>query len=168
MEHVTEDILNLLSFKPNRKLLTDGLETIHLYNLLPYGYLTSGVADLVCKLFDGTLCNLIMNIFLTTDPKIDMTDRYDVFISYLPAGAGYKNYLHYADNISKKDEIFGRFDYDSKRKDKEHYGQDKPPAYDLSKIDFPIAIFGGTEDKLADRQDVDWLADQLKEHVIFY
>ena len=93
-----------------------------MFNLLPYNYATSGIADVACKLFDGTFCNLIMNIFLTSDPKIDMADRYDVFISYLPAGAGYLNYFHYADNIRQSSEKFARFNYDSKKKNREHYG----------------------------------------------
>jgi surfactin synthase thioesterase subunit len=38
----------------------------------------------------------------------------------------------------------------------------------LKKLDFPIAIFGGTEDKLADPTDVQWTYEQMKNTVIFY
>lgn len=38
----------------------------------------------------------------------------------------------------------------------------------MSKIDFPIGIFGGTKDLLADVKDVEWARDQLGSNVIFY
>jgi len=41
---------------------------------------------------------------------------------------------------------------------KQIYGQTTPPAYNLQNIvDFPIAMFGGTEDELGDPTDVNWL-----------
>lgn len=88
-------ILNLMSWGLNRSIITSLVETIHMYSLLPNNFLNSGVATAVCKLFNGSLCNAIMGIVSDVDPKIDNTERYDVYTSNLPAGAGYKNIIHY-------------------------------------------------------------------------
>ena len=47
------------------------------------------------------------------------------------------------------------------------YGQRTPPDYDMSQIDFPIAILSGDGDKLADPQDVKWTSQQLA-HTLIY
>jgi hypothetical protein len=67
-----------------------------MYNILPYNYLSSGVAQQVCNLFDGKLCDLFMQMGSDEDPSIDNHDRYDVMVTMMPSGASYKNYLHYA------------------------------------------------------------------------
>jgi len=48
------------------------------------------------------------------------------------------------------------------------YGQNYPPNYDLSLLDFPIAIFAGSQDKIANPIDVEWTYQQLKKNVVFY
>ena len=41
------------------------------------------------------------------------------------------------------------------------YGQKKPPLYDLSKITFPVHLYVGKYDKLADVQDATQLFNEL-------
>jgi len=113
MKNNSVDILNLMSIKLNRKLIVDTLNTIHLWNLLPYNYLNTGVATIFCNLFNGKACNMLMSMFADEDPKIDYTERYDVYMSNLPSGAGYRNFVHYAQLINAKTEVFRRYDYDS-------------------------------------------------------
>ena len=157
--------MTLLAQPVNRAILTSLLETIHMYNLLPYNFVNTGVAVLACNLFNGALCNLVMQMIADADPKIDDTSRYDVYMSNLPAGAGYKNYLHYAQGIARKTDCFLRYDY-GKNENLKRYGTEVPPSYNLANLDFPIAIMNGSEDKMADPKDVAWLVPQLK-NVIF-
>jgi len=144
------------------------METLGLYNFLPYGYLSTGAASLMCKLFDGKLCDLVMALVADEDPTIDYTERYDVYTSNLPAGASYRNIVHYAQLIDLPYEEFLRWDYESAAENQKHYGQPTPPAYDLSLLDFPLAILGGQQDQMADPEDVEWTAGQLKNTTIFY
>jgi hypothetical protein len=37
----------------------------------------------------------MLELFFDEDPTVDYTDRYDVYMSNLPSGAGYRNYVHY-------------------------------------------------------------------------
>ena len=47
------------------------------------------------------------------DPKVDNLDRLDMVVSNVPAGAGYKNLMHYAQLINCKTEQSIRYDYES-------------------------------------------------------
>lgn len=151
-------IFNLLATPVNRAILTSLLETIHLYNLLPYDFVTSGVAKLACNLFDGKFCDLILQQIADADPTVDDTSRYDVYMSNVPAGAGYRNYLHYAQGINRKKEVFHRYDY-GKNENLKRYGQETPPEYNLANLNFPIAILNGSLDKMADPTDVAWTVE---------
>ena len=89
-------ILKLESIKINRLLIEGVLDTIKLWNILPYNFINTGVASALCSLFDGKFCDLILSIVIDADPSIDYTERYDVYTSNSPSGAGYRSFLHYA------------------------------------------------------------------------
>jgi len=48
-----------------------------------------------CTLLDGYLCNLVLGKLMDLDPSIDYTERYDMYMSNLPSGAGYHDFEHY-------------------------------------------------------------------------
>jgi hypothetical protein len=148
--------------------MTGLLETINMYNILPYDFVDTGVASVACNLFDGKFCDFAMSLFADEDPTIDYTERYDTYMSNLPSGAGYRNFLHYAQLIQQPTECFKRWDYESDEKNLEVYGQTSPPDYDLSLLDFPLAMLGGEKDLLADPKDVEWTYQQLKNTTMFY
>jgi len=77
------------------KGITKTVEFAGQYNLLPYNYLSTGAASAVCSIWHGAICNLIMSGFADKDPTIDYTERYDVYMSNEPSGAGYKDFIHY-------------------------------------------------------------------------
>jgi len=41
-----------------------------------------------------------MSIFADQDPSINFEERSNVYMSYVPSGSGYKNFLHYAQLIN--------------------------------------------------------------------
>ena len=62
---------------------------------------------------------------------------------------------------------FRPYDYGSGENVK-RYGTKVPPEYDLTKIDVPIALFSGSQDKLADPTDVALLKKQLSPSCIVH
>jgi len=78
------------------------------------------------------------------DPTIDLTERYDVYTSNMPAGVGYHSLFHYGQLAQMDTDGFQRYDYGSKEANKAKYSLDTPPSYDLSLIKFPIAVFSGS------------------------
>jgi hypothetical protein len=88
------------------------------------------------------------------------------YMTHIPSGAGYKDFMHYGQFINSKQ--FQRYDY-GEEENMKIYGQKTAPLCPLENIkDFPIALFAGTLDELADPKDVDWLAQTLGKNVIFY
>jgi len=62
---------------------------------------------------------------------------------------------------------FQRYDYGSNKANNAHYSQNTPPAYDLNLMKFPIAVFSGSQDGLAYKDDVKWFVDQIKSLLVF-
>lgn len=108
-----------------------------------------------------------MSGFADEDPTIDYTDRYDVYMSNTPSGAGYKDFVHYGQNVAAPVESFKRYDMGSAQANIDKYGYATPPDYDLGLLDFPLAVFSGSKDLLADPKDVAWTVAQMKKTIIF-
>lgn len=87
--------LQTLSRPAVLKAIVDALDLVHVWDLIPYDYLVSGVSSKICPLFNGALCDLILSGFADEDPTVDYTERYDVYMSNVPSGAGYKDFVHY-------------------------------------------------------------------------
>ena len=83
----------------------------------------------------------------------DFVERQDVFYSNVPAGSSIYNLEHMAQQFDHDSPQFQRFDHGSNLNLK-LYGQLNPPHYNLSNIEYAIAIFAGGQDKLADAQGV--------------
>jgi hypothetical protein len=101
-----------MSTRFNRNLITATLDLIGLWNILPYNFLNTGVAVVFCSLFNGKICDFAMSLFADEDPTIDYTERYDVYMSNEPSGAGFRNFLHYAQLIDLNVEAFRRWDFE--------------------------------------------------------
>ena len=94
-------------------------------------------------------------------------------VEFSPAGTSTDSLLHYAQLLKgpKDIPVFQKFDYGSAKLNIDHYGQDKPPAYDLSLIQEKVRLWHGTGDRFADLKDVALLEKalvnaQLETHLI--
>ena len=87
-------------------------------------------------------------------------------MGHFPAGASVQSIVHYAQIINS--DAMPLFDWGSAKANQEHYGQDKPPNVDLSKITMPTAMFGGTEDDLGDPSDVNWAKGQMNSKALVH
>ena len=83
-------------------------------------------------------------------------------MAHFPSGSSTKNFVHYQQML-KKDQ-FKMFDYGEK-KNMKIYGQKTAPHYDLSKITFPVHLYVGKYDRLADQEDAKRLFNELTNSV---
>jgi hypothetical protein len=65
------------------KLITGLLNTLHLWDILPKDFLTTGVPMIFCSYFESKMCNLVLSMFVDADPDIDITtpERYSALLS---------------------------------------------------------------------------------------
>ncbi|CAK7328291.1 unnamed protein product [Dovyalis caffra] len=88
----------------------------------------------------------------------------DLFLKNEPQSTSTKNMVHLAQTV--RDGVLAKYNYGNPDFNVMHYGEAKPPIYNLSNIphNLPIFISYGGQDALADIRDVQLLLDSLKFH----
>ncbi|XP_037524667.2 lipase member K-like [Rhipicephalus sanguineus] len=117
----------------------------------------------VCDSFLREICYEPLAILYGKNPKQHNSTRVPVYVTNLPVGSSSQNVLHYAQVFRAKNLV--RFDY-GEEKNKDLYGQADPPPYPLEKIQVPFAIYQGEGDIFADPQDVEDLAERLRDVLV--
>lgn len=77
-----------------------------------------------------------------------------------PAGVSVRQCLHYLQMIRNGE--FNQFDYENARMNREIYGTNSPPPYDLTKITAPVNIYYSKDDDTATIQNAVKLFPKLK------
>ncbi|KAJ6401386.1 hypothetical protein OIU84_016744 [Salix udensis] len=87
----------------------------------------------------------------------------DVFLSHEPQSTATKNMIHISQMI--RGGTIEMYDYDDEEKNREHYGETSPPAYNMTSIpnDLPLFLSYGGADALSDMNDVQLLLDSLED-----
>ncbi|KAK3036459.1 hypothetical protein RJ639_030058 [Escallonia herrerae] len=90
----------------------------------------------------------------------------ELFLKNEPQSTATKNMVHLAQTV--RDGKLAKYDYGSADFNVEHYGEAKPPVYNLANIphNFPLFLSYGGRDALSDPRDVATLLDSLKLHDI--
>jgi lysosomal acid lipase/cholesteryl ester hydrolase len=88
----------------------------------------------------------------------------EFFLRNEPQSTATKNLVHLAQTV--RDGVLSKYNYGTANFNLEHYGESRPPVYDLSKIprDLPLFLSYGGQDALSDVKDVATLLDALKHH----
>ncbi|KAJ6754446.1 TRIACYLGLYCEROL LIPASE 2 [Salix purpurea] len=88
----------------------------------------------------------------------------DLFLKNEPQSTSTKNMVHLAQTV--RDGVLAKYNYGNPNFNVMHYGEAKPPIYNLSNIphNLPIFISYGGKDALSDVRDVELLLDSLKLH----
>jgi pimeloyl-ACP methyl ester carboxylesterase len=84
-----------VNIKLIEKVIVDGLG---FYNWDTKTQVGQHALSVFCGLFDGVCSEL--SKFMTLNPEVDNTDRLTTYISFLPAGNGWRNFAHYGQVIS--------------------------------------------------------------------
>ncbi|CAN1823052.1 Triacylglycerol lipase 2 [Linum perenne] len=87
-----------------------------------------------------------------------------VFLKNEPQSTATKNMVHLAQTV--RDGVIAKFNYGKADYNMMHYGESRPPVYNLSNIphDLPIFLSYGGQDALSDIRDVQLLLDSFRFH----
>lgn len=77
-----------------------------------------------------------------------------------PDGTSARQLLHFGQLI--RSDAFNQYDYENKQINREKYGQDTPPPYNLTKITAPIHLYYSKYDDLVTIEGVIKLQSHLK------
>ncbi len=100
------------------------------------------------------LCENVMCALMGCDKSDWNQTRFDVYMSLVPSGTSVKNIAHFAQLV--RSATYRQYDYGHDGNMKQ-YGRPEPPAFDISHLKVPVAMFTGGKDDLADPDDVDRL-----------
>lgn len=125
--------------------------------LSPNWFLTNAGVE-ICRVLN-ILCKEGIMVIADSDPNIDNYERMDVVLGHFPSGTSLKTLNHWSQILV--DGTFKKFDYGTAELNMKYYNSTTPPKYDLSKVDVPVSLFVGTEDKLGDPIDARRLRDEL-------
>ncbi|KIY93101.1 triacylglycerol lipase [Monoraphidium neglectum] len=137
---------------------------------LPSSEILSRLDGSLCR-FEPHLCvNLLAMICGYNDANVDV-NRLPVYLNYTPSGTSVQNMAHWCQAMRSSDPgVMSYFDYGTRCTtilgaprdcNQKRYGRLTAPRYDLSRIDTPLALFTGGEDRLADPADVALLLSRL-------
>ncbi|XP_031556032.1 putative lysosomal acid lipase/cholesteryl ester hydrolase [Actinia tenebrosa] len=142
--------------------------------LLPFGptqFLPGFLLKQLTKLgfcggkYSEKLCYDAAELIFGFDDKNQNMTRVPVLASHWPAGTSFKNIIHFGQVIY--DNQTRRFNY-GKWGNRRHYHQDEPPAYNVSKMTTPTAMFVGQHDSLSVEADVLQLKEEIQKVVTLY
>lgn len=66
-----------------------------MYNFFPPGPLTQSATLYFCEL-RPEVCAFFVTAFADLDLKVDNWDRYATYLTHVPSGSGYRNFVHFA------------------------------------------------------------------------
>ncbi|XP_068666869.1 triacylglycerol lipase 2-like [Aristolochia californica] len=190
--HSLGTLIALASFAQGK--LVDQLKSAALLSPVAYlSHMTTNIGLLASKAFVGEMVTwlgiaefnpkgrAVQNFLngLCANPGVDCYDlmssftgkncclnesTVDTFLMYEPQSTSTKNMVHLAQTV--RDGNIAKFDYGNHNMNVRHYGQGKPPIYNMSNIpnNLPLFISHGGQDALSDVRDVDLLLDNLKFH----
>ncbi|KAG7200941.1 hypothetical protein KM043_003301 [Ampulex compressa] len=127
------------------------------------------VSNLFCQSMATTqfLCsNILFLVVGFNRPELN-TANLTVIIGHVPAGASWKQFVHYGQGYVNAGR-FRRFDYGDADKNRMVYNSTEPPAYNLDKVTAPVALFSSDNDWLAGPKDVNLLSSMLGNVVLNY
>ncbi|XP_011684498.1 PREDICTED: lipase 3-like [Wasmannia auropunctata] len=125
------------------------------------------VSNLFCQKAASTqfICSNIL-FMVTGFSRAELNTEYlTVIIGHVPAGASWKQFVHYGQGYINAGR-FRQYDYGNE-KNLRVYNSTTPPDYQLEKITTPIALFSSDNDWLANAKDVDLLSTKLNS-VVFH
>ena len=134
-----------------------------IHEIFPSWWLPKLIITHVCPYVETIFCTDFMFAITGSDISNFNSSRIEVYECHNPAGTSVKNLVHWAQLINDQD--LKMFDYKEKEENRNHYGQNTPPVYDISSLEVPTVLVMGGEDWLADPQDEIWLLGQIG-HVV--
>jgi len=155
------DFFNLLKHIP----YFDTLDALGFHSFLPNTN-TPGLNYAFCDILKD-VCDGVAGMLADAQVSEDNTARFPVILSHEPGGTSVWNMMHWQQMTNYWSNKMEKYDYGSIG-NVWHYGSIWPPTYDISKIPGPIALFFGTQDRLADPKDGEWLRKTLNPKSIVY
>lgn len=150
MSHVRSPLIKM--FSPATNLLGNFLVN---YDLPNTDFLTS-MTDTFCSKI-GFACKNMLHSIVGQDSNL-LTKSLPIILGHMPTTSSTLQLVHYGQLV--RSGRFCQFDF-GEEKNRETYGTESPPDYNLTKVTVPNVVFFGENDWVADPADVETLISHL-------
>jgi len=152
----TKSVLGLLALQED--ILQFVIDWFGSGEFLPSDLIIDCLASLVCNNADTVgLCSEIVFLIGGFDSDQLNITLMDSFMHHSPAGSSTKTFLHILQMINTG----GFHGYDWGDDNQAHHGQEGVPTYNLHDVEYPVALYYGDNDLLADLMDVEKTISEL-------
>ncbi|CAG0896315.1 unnamed protein product [Darwinula stevensoni] len=156
VHHMTSPIRLIAPFADQIQWL---LEMLGLHEFMPSSAFMDFLAAFICtEDWSQFICESVIFLLCGFDEAQMDEALIPMIVAHNPAGTSTQNVVHFAQLVNS--ERFQHFNW-GREGNLEHYGQEQPPEYDLTKVNTPVFLYYGDNDWLADPEDVVWLASEL-------
>ncbi|XP_075105766.1 triacylglycerol lipase 2-like isoform X2 [Nicotiana tabacum] len=158
--HSMGTLIALASFSEGRNL--DKIKSAALLSPVAYlSHMTTALGVVAARAFVSEITTIFG--LAEFNPRGEPVSN---FLKALCAQAGVDCYDLITALTAVRDGVLSKYDYGSNDFNQAHYGEAKPPKYNLTNIphDLPLFLSYGGQDALSDVQDVETLLDYLKFH----
>ncbi|KZC09174.1 Lipase 3, partial [Dufourea novaeangliae] len=157
MSHTTNPFIQLLA--PHANNLNELASLIGMHEFQPSGKLLQTIAGKMCSdPIIGKLCSSLLILIAGKNDKQLNTTLIPEILQYSPAGAGTRQFVHYAQLINSGN--FAQYDHGLIGNMKQ-YGHIRPPKYNLDRIKMPVYIFYGSNDEFVSVKDINKLYNMM-------
>ncbi|GMI66259.1 Myzus persicae-induced lipase 1 [Hibiscus trionum] len=142
--------------------IAEELYSLGYYEFPPAWDILGKILETICNEPDVN-CSDIMTALTGPNCCVN-TSKAGVLLKHEPQPTATKNIIHLSQMI--RTGTIAMYDYGSEEENKRHYGDSKPPVYDMRNIpkELPLFLGYGGRDMLADVDDVKALLNDLKDH----
>ncbi|XP_063593362.1 lipase lipl-1-like [Penaeus indicus] len=157
MDHAEGPIMSLAPYSDDIDFIAT---LLGVGEFLPSSELLDHFVETFCDVEAATaeVCYNFLFLLAGPDPDEIPKDFLPIILAHTPAGASVHTVNHYAQLVMSG--VFSKYDY-GLIGNLNHYGQNTPPLFNLSKVTAPVGLFWGATDWLADPTDVARLAEGL-------
>jgi len=154
VDHTPSQILDFMS----RLEIAEIFALLGEKDFLPSNALIREIAGIFCFVNPISCENVLFLLCGQDRGDLNLT-RMDVYMSHSPSGTSVYNMVHWSQSVLQPNGnasayFFSAMTWGSAQANQQHYGQSTPPSYNLQNLHFPMALFSGGNDLLADPMDV--------------
>lgn len=93
LDHTMSNLLKLIASELDfiEYLVVD---VLGYYDMFPPGFLDNELTALFCSMIEP-VCDAFLELFCDLDTDVDNMDRMSSYLTHIPAGAGYMDFVHY-------------------------------------------------------------------------
>ncbi|KAH8282128.1 hypothetical protein KR054_005722, partial [Drosophila jambulina] len=163
-DHIDSPIV--LTFVKYTRPIATLFRSFGIYEFPPESEVWRQLLHRLCSFIFQNTCTYLLQELMGVDYQQFNTSLVPLFLGHTQAGSSLKSVEHYGQQVHSGG--FFKYDYYNSWENRRHHGADKPPQYNVSRVDCKVALYYSKNDRLTSDIDVVRLRDSLPNVILDY